>query len=164
MKQMVREHSTLKEVAATVRQRRRHRSRRRRSSKNAGDSPTKASTQEVPSTVQLLLPPPPPPPHLPLPAQHDSPSSSRNQVQQPSSVDAWLHQPPIVPPTEPQSQVMKTVVRLSAPTSGPDQQFVPVLRSLMNAIRTLLITINTPSALSALQVLEALDPVLANLE
>lgn len=168
LKQMVRDHTTHKEAAATVRQRRRHRSRRRRSSRKAGHSPTNAFTQAAPPPVQLLppplppRPPPPPPPPPPL-AQQDSPSNRRSQVQQPLSADSWPSLPSIVPPPEPQRSVLRKPMRSPAQAAGPDLQVVAVLRSLMNAIRMLLTSINTPSALSALQVLEALEPVLASL-
>lgn len=167
LKQMVRDHSTHKEAAALVRQRRRHRSRRRRSSKKASHASTHDSTNATPPPVQQLHPPPipprPSPPPPPPPAQQESSSRHHTEVQSPSSVDAW---PPLslpVPPTEPKNSVLKSVTRSPAPTAGPDRQVVAVLRSLMNAIRTLLTSLNTPSALSALQVLEALDPVLASL-
>lgn len=142
LKQMVRDNSTHREASTKIRRRRRH--RRKRSSHGGGRTPfeptTSTSSRKPDSTRR-------PPTTKPLPPE-DWPAltSTRTSKQPPRSVL----------PSKPDSVVDEA--------SKIDRQIVPMLRSIVSVIRGLLTSIDTPSARSGLQVLDALCPVLASLE
>ncbi|XP_049527233.1 uncharacterized protein LOC125947003 [Dermacentor silvarum] len=154
LRQMVRDHSTHKEAATKVRRRRR-RSRHRKSRKHCDSSkevhtPEKAVRQPLTSCVTN--------------------ADERRTPAIDNSKEAW---PPLPKPcqlAEPRDTSRPTTT--NGPTAGPaavraegqDLQVIAMLKSLMNVMRTLLTNLNTPNARSALQVLDAMNPVLASLE
>lgn len=148
LKRMVRDNSTHREAAATVRRRRRH---HRRSSRNV------TSADRDPSSQARRTGPP-----SSSSAKTDTPKTESGSRLPPR--EEW----PSLPRTQPVSEVHR-----SPPTSMPsrttdektteDRQVINMLQTLMSAMRMLLSNMNTPSAQSALQVLDTLSPVLAAL-
>lgn len=148
LKQMVRDNSTHKEAAVKVRRRRRHRRRssRRKTSSFQEKSPRQASSSaDVSSTPNTDV--------------------GREKTARSLSTKEWPPLPRTRPPEEPQKKpppVQQGAV--SEESRNTDEQVIALIRPLMNAIRVLLSNMHTPSARSALQVLDALSPVLATLE
>lgn len=151
LKKMVRDRSTHREAAADVRRRR---SRRRRSSRNSAlrTQNTRAAqplaVESAPTSVQNVSKP-----------RIDNGASQKNAVD-----EEWPPLPRISPVEKPQQGKAP-----QCSTPHPDQltehdrRIVTMLKSLIDAIRTLVGNSNTPTARSAVQVLDALSPVLANL-
>lgn len=149
LRQMVRDSSTHKEAAEKVRRRRRH---RRRSSRRT------TSTFKDRSTV-----------HRTQPAAALSATNAevgREKTGRSLSTKEWPPLTPTRPVAEPQQKPPPPVQQGAASDDlqNTDKQVVALLRPLMSAIRVLLNNMQTPSARSALQVLDALSPVLAALE
>lgn len=146
LKRMVRDHSTHREAAATLR-RRRHRHRKAQR-KTAQSNTTSSATTAAPSTRSANM-------------------KDAAQAKKMSSVDhpeEWPGLPSAQPATEtPRMPPPSTPSPTTAPTTTDDRQVIIMLRSLMDAMRVLLSNMKTPSAQSALQVLDALGPVLAAL-
>lgn len=148
LKQMARDHSSHREAAKTIRKRR---YRRRRSLKKISVS-----------TASVAYPPAPPP----LPPRPVTADRNQNAGKSETAVDAaWPRLPRPQPPAKPQRTSATTNAEPPADKlPEEDKQVIAMLRSMMNAIRVLLGKLKTPSAQSALQVLDALNPVLASLE
>ncbi|KAH6935717.1 hypothetical protein HPB50_008461 [Hyalomma asiaticum] len=83
----------------------------------------------------------------------------------PLSTTEWPPLSPLQPAAElPQRSPTVQHSVASEKSQNTDKQVIALLRPLINAIRVLLSNVHTPSARSALQVLDALSPVLAALE
>lgn len=77
--------------------------------------------------------------------------------------DAWPALPTKNVPAEPLLRPPKvTSERYSG--DSHDEEVVAMVKALMNTLRVLLSSIHTPAARSALQILDALNPVLSSLE
>ncbi|XP_065311860.1 uncharacterized protein [Dermacentor albipictus] len=147
LKQMVRDNSTHKEAAVKARRRRRH---RRTSSRRKTSSFQEQSTRQAASPVEVSSPP--------------NTGVGREKTARSLSTKEWPPLPCTRPPEEPQKKpppVHQGAV--SEESRKTDEQVIALIRPLMNAIRVLLSNMHTPSAKSALQVLDALSPVLATL-
>lgn len=150
LRQMVRDGSSHREAAAKVRRRR---SRRRRSSRKstaiAKDAPRPPTVHKLPQTT--------------------SNTSSEDPTQKVSNVIAsreeWPPLPRLDQPAERQ-HVARSPNNDSPSDSSQDddKQVVTMIRALMNTFRVLLTAIHTPAARGALQILDALNPVLSSLE
>lgn len=146
LKQMVRDNSTHREAAEVVKRRRRRR-RHRTSSKNAHARNDSAHSVAAPLSRAAKVP-----------------TSSTKATDK--------HLPPEEWPTLPTRPLDKEPRKVAAPPEPSpvmdgipktDRQVISVLRSLMGAIRAILVDMGT-SARSALKVLDALSPVLESLE
>ena len=147
LRQMVRDGSTHREAAAKVRRRR---SRRRRTSRKPT---TEARDARAPQTTH-------PPQQAPISASNKHPKNDTRIIGPP---DAWPALPSINPPAEPQHLSLKgTSERVGG--DSQDKEVIAMVKTLMNTIRVLLNNIQTPAARSALQILDALNPVLSSLE
>lgn len=142
LKQMVRDSSTHKEAAEKVRRRRR---RRRRSSRRTMSHSVRKSVPPVPSAATTNA------------AEIEATCRSL-------STKEWPPLKETRPVEKPQQKEPQPQVQDATTAWHTDHQVVAILRSLMNAIRMLLGNMKTTSARSALQVLDALSPVLAALE
>ncbi|XP_037514780.1 uncharacterized protein LOC119391178 [Rhipicephalus sanguineus] len=146
LRQMVRDGSTRREAAAKVRRRR---SRRRRPSQPA------AEAGNAPLQMTVHTPP------------QASSNTGNEQSKKDASIigppDAWPALPTVDPPTEPQRRSSKITSERQCGDSR-DKEIVAMVKALMNTIRALLNSINTPAAKRALQILDALNPVLSSLE
>lgn len=146
LRQMVRDGSTHREAAAKVRRRR---SRRRRTSRKPS---TEARDARAPQTAH-------PPQQAPISASNKHHKNDTRIIGPP---DAWPALPSINPPAEPQHRSLKvTSERVGG--DSQDQEVIAMVKTLMNTIRILLNNIQTPAARSALQILDALNPVLSSL-
>lgn len=142
LKQMVRDSSSHREAAETVRRRR---NRRRKRTRRGADH-----TQNVPN---------------PLPSSASKHTSTKRiETEKSKAAEDWPALPRTQPAKEP-PRLMSTSTHTSVDeVPRVDRQIIPMLRSLMNVIKELLTSIATPAARSGLQVLDALSPVLAALE
>lgn len=147
LKEMVRDHSSHREAAAKVRRRR---SRRRRSSRTPATSSTRLRD---PSSVP---PPLPPRPHAVGKAVKDKASEHTLTA---TEWPALQREAASSEPKELHDGQSALPVR---DLSNQDRQVTAIVQSLIATIRTLLSSIQSPSAKSALQILDALNPVLAN--
>lgn len=147
LKKMVRDRSTHREAVAVVR---RHRSRRRRSSrKSAGIKPA-----VKPPFVESASSPPP----------NRRNTRTENAVSGKDAVEeTWPSLPRITPAEKLERAPVapRSASRLDEVTER-DREILMMIKSLINAIRTLVGNTNTPTARCAVQVLDALSPVLAN--
>lgn len=143
LKEMVRDNSTHREASQKIRRRRRH--RRKRSSHGDIHAPLRSTppstSSRKPESTRI------PPPAKPL------------------SPEDW----PVLANARPSEQPSRSLLPVKAnaaddeaPTA--DRQIIPMLRSIVSVIRSLLTSIDTPTARSGLQVLDALSPVLASLQ
>lgn len=146
LRQMARDGSTHREAAAKVRRRRsRHRKTPRTSSAKARDTPLPHITHS--------------PPQASTSANNKHPQKDARNI----DPDAWPALPSVTPPVERQHRPLKaTSERVSH--DSQDNEIIDVIKTLMKTIRVLLNNIQTPAAHSALQILDALNPVLSNLE
>lgn len=148
LKQMVRDNSTHREAAATLRRRRRR--HRKRSQKTAEvDSDATSLVKKVARSTHST-------------AKKDTETTSKvDRVARPDR----LSQPPRVQrATEvPQSSPTSKTSATNEEALTNDAQVINILRSLMSAIRIILSNMKSSSAQSALQVLDTLSPVLAAL-
>ncbi|KAH6924134.1 hypothetical protein HPB50_012656 [Hyalomma asiaticum] len=126
------------------------RSRRRRYSK-----PSRTSS---PCEPCAKLPPPlPPRPHAV--GSKDEPVSSSG------TRDAWPELPKLqVPDERRQPSTAKDNLSVPYKLTDEDKQGVAIISSLASAIRLHLDKMQTPTARSALQMMDAIDPVLASLQ
>lgn len=149
LKRMVRDHSTHREAAATLRRRRRHRHRRasRRVASTDRDTPSSGKAATIPT---------------PTSTKTDTATTKKGATLAPP--EEW--------PTLPRAQPASKSHQIAPPsmtsqtadaTTTEDRQVIAMLKSLMDAMRILLSSMKTPSAQSALQVLDTLSPVLAAL-
>lgn len=151
LKQMVRDSSTHREAAEKVRRRRR---RRRRSSRQQSSS-SQENRQTDPSSAAHQT-------HVSSTPKTDV---GKGKSGRPLSTTEWPPLAPLQPAAElPQRSPTVQHSVASEKSQNTDKQVVALLRPLINAIRVLLSNMHTPSARSALQVLDALSPVLAALE
>lgn len=142
IKQMVRDSSSHREAAETVRRRRNR--RRKRTREGAVHKQTVSNSS--PSSA----------------SRHAS--TKRNETEKSNAAGDWPALPRTQPAKEP-PRIISTATHTSVDeVPRVDRQIVPMLRSLMNVIKELLTSIATPAARSGLQVLDALSPVLAALE
>lgn len=147
LKQMARDNSTHREDAETVRRRRRRHRHRTSSHKE------RARSESAHSTAAPL-------------SQHAKALQGNIPSKKPAaSPEEWPALPSRSPSKEPQ--------KITAPQEPSpavddipraDRQVISMLRSLMDAIRVILVDMGTSPARSALQVLEALIPVLESLK
>lgn len=157
LRQMVRDNSTHREAAQKVRRRRRH---RRRSSRRTVQNLTRKSETQVKSTGAA-------PSTANICAEREDAGRSLSPKEWPPLQPRRSVEPQQKPPTrpvEPQQKPPQEQAQNAATTGKPDHRVMVMLRSLVDTIRMLLSDMNTPSAKSALQVLDALSPVLAALE
>lgn len=149
LKEMARDHSSHREAAAKIRKRR---SRRRHSSKKAS-----ASVMRMPC-------PQSPPPLPPRPLTSERPTKDKGTGKH-TDTEAWPALPKRQPPAESLHADGSRPSRASpaGELTEQDRQVVTMVRSLMNTIRMLLKKLQTPTAESTLQILDALNPVLASL-
>ncbi|KAH6923506.1 hypothetical protein HPB50_001968 [Hyalomma asiaticum] len=143
---MIRDHSSYQEAAASIERR----SRRRRCPK-----PSRASSPRQPSPKSP--PPLPPRPHA-VGSKDESVSSSETR-------DAWPELPKLqVPDERRQPSTAKDTSSVPYKLTDEDKQLVAIISSLASAIRVLLDKMQTPTARSALRVLDAISPVLESLQ
>lgn len=143
LKQMVRDSSSHSEASEKIRRRRR-RHRRKRTTQGAVHAQI-VPTRSASSTSRPEI-------------------TRRPQTENPSRVEDW--------PALPSAQPSKETTRLMPPSKQPsvdvlptvDRQIIPMLRSIIDVIRVMLTSMETPSARRGLQVLDSLSPVLATLE
>lgn len=146
LKKMVRDNSSHREAAASIKRRRSRRRRRSRTSK--------ASVPREPRTS--------PPP---LPPRPNAVSSKDKGASNNTAADAWPELPRLHAPTErEQTSTARDTSSVPDKLTDQDQQIVVMLSSLVSALRVLLDKLQTPTARSALQVLDAINPVLASLQ
>ncbi|XP_070395813.1 uncharacterized protein [Dermacentor albipictus] len=150
LKEMARDHSSHREAAEKVRKRR---SRRRRPSRKA-----------VVSATRMPLPTTPPPPLPPGPDTVER-TAQNKATEKTTPAESWPALPKRQhPPTESQQncagQPPKSTVR---DLCDQDKQVADMLQSLINTMRIILNKLQTPAARSALQILDALNPVLASI-
>ncbi|XP_070385211.1 uncharacterized protein UU046-like [Dermacentor albipictus] len=111
----------------------------------------------------------------PMPQSVARPMPHLEEMPQPEAIPQPMPQPEAMPQLMPQPepeprqviQLHTAVERIAwVPDKLPEEyrQVVMMLRSLMNTLRILLNNMHTPSARSAMQVLDALNSVLATLE
>lgn len=146
LKQMSRDNSTHREAAEVVRRRRRRRHHRTSSKKTHARSDSAHSTAAPPSRAAK------------------GPTTSTKEADKTLSLEEWPTLPSRSLAKEPQKVVVPpepSPAMDDAPKT--DRQVISVLRSLMEAIRALLVDMGTTSARSALKVLDALSPVLESL-
>lgn len=155
LKEMVREGSTHREAAVSVKKRRSRR-HRRRSPKNAKNPPQRQSSPAASSSR--------------IEKQQSLRETRRNVLNdkeaQKSAYDvAWPALPNARPPAELERRTSPSSNVPLASDKLPEQdvQVVILLKSLIAAIRTLLGNAQTSTARCALQVLDALAPVLESL-
>lgn len=149
LRQMVRDGSSHREAAAKVRRRRSRRRRSRKPTAIAKDAPR-------PLTVQQLL-------HTTSNSSNEIPQQNVSHII--ASSEEWPPLPRLDPPAERQD-VARSPNHASPSGSNQDndKQVVTMIRALMNTLRALLTAIHTPAARGALQILDALYPVLSGLE
>lgn len=150
LKEMVRDHSSHREAAAKIRRRR---SRRRHSSRKAVDSTTR---------LPLPMASPPPLPPRPYNAERTTKDKTTEKM---TSAEPWpalpkRHQTSTGAQQTPDGQPPASSV---GDLSDQDRQVTVMLQSLINTIRMILNKLQTPAARSALQILDALNPVLASI-
>lgn len=173
LRQMVKDHSSHKDASAKVRRRRR--SRRRRSSSTVVIKDGHDISREDGTTSQALPPPPPqslPPPALlppgaPAYSTDSVPTTSNGKVNKTGKSSPPAENWPRLPSlqlADSRREEAKPHQTSSTSSKKEDMQVIAVLRALINATRKLLNTLKTPTASCALEVLDALDPLLASLE
>lgn len=147
LKQMVRDNSSHREAAETIRRRRRrHRTSSKKAEKRKESGPSIAAPTVSSQATKGL-------------------NSTRKSAERNLSQEEWPALPSQQLPKEPQ-----TVKPAREPTPAADdmptadRQVISMLRPLIDAIRVILSNIGTTSARSALKVLDALSPVLESLE
>lgn len=146
LRQMARDNSTHREAAEVVRRRRRRR-HHRKSSKKAHSRDAPSHSLAVPSSSAAK-----------------GPTTSTKETEKPPSLEEWPTLPTRSSAKEP-LQVVATQEPSPTMEDLPktDRQVISVLRSLIEAIRAILVDMKTPSARSALGLLDALSPVLESL-
>lgn len=146
LRQMVRDGSTHREAAAKVRRRRSRRRRRSKSTAKPTDAPLPQSSN---------------------PPLQASGSTSNTRAKEHRGItapaDAWPALPTKNAPAEPLHRSPKVTSERHSGDSH-DKEVVAMVKALMNTLRVLLTSIHTPAARSALQILDALNPVLSSLE
>lgn len=147
LRQMVRDGSTHREAAAQVRRRR---SRRRRPLRRPS-----AEARIEPHQTTTGIPP--------QASRHADNKSSKQDKSITGSPEAWPALPTIDPPSEPPHR-SSTITSERECGDSRDKEIVAMVKALMNTIRMLLTSIDSPAAKSALQLVDALKPVLSSLE
>lgn len=148
LKRMVRDNSTHREAAASIRRRRR---RHRRGSNKVG-----ATDRDVTPSVKAAA--------LPTANSAKTDNVNKKEVSRLAPHQEWPALPQVQPASKPhQIPVPSTSSTTTEATTTEDRQVIMMLKSLMDAMRVLLCNMKTPSAQSALKVLDTLSPVLAAL-
>lgn len=149
LRKMVRDGSSHRDAATAIRRRR---PRKRRSSSGIRERSRPAATPSTPPR-----PPPPTNPNIDKTIRTKSGYAAAA-----SSGEVWPALPQTCQASEPQQGIrpLNSNVAAGDEMRERDSQVITMLRSLTNVMRLLLTNMDTPAARSALQVLDALTPVL----
>ncbi|XP_037520998.1 uncharacterized protein LOC119397645 [Rhipicephalus sanguineus] len=147
LKRMVRDNSTHREAAATLRRRRR---RHRRTSRKDCSADSEMSSSIKAAALRT-----------PNSSKTDTAKSKAETAVAPS--EEWPSLPQAQPATASHRIPPPSTTQRTTDATTEDRQVVNLLQSLISAMPVLLSNMKTPSAQSALQVLDTLSPVLAAL-
>lgn len=141
LKKMVRDHSTHREAAIAVRRSRRRTRSRQKKLSSVNDVSTHQEDRDR-SAAQKPLPPAPQEPRLTTPQEDPA-----EWPLLPSRTVSSVTRPPVRPPA----------------VSTTDDQIRAMLKQLIGTLRLIIAGVDTPIAKAAVQILDAIEPVLATL-
>lgn len=161
LRKMVRENSTHKEAANSVRKKRRRlRQRRRRSQSKSREKeslPLSTWMQNVPQREQGRQTQAAPPPVPPRPSRNEASSNVRPT----SSAVAWPSLPQRASGGDTPSVLPKS---REGNERLENEKMIDMLKQLVNTMRILISGLATPTALSVVKALDAMEPLLAALK